>query len=82
MRVVGRRSSEPAIEPQASAAALQRGLAVVDAAASFGWVTSTGQRKGVYRFKTFEAMEQHRLDCLAQAMAQRSIAGRGAAGKP
>jgi hypothetical protein len=69
MRTVGRRQSEPVIEAQASAAALRRGLAVVDAAATFGWATSTGQRKGVYRFKTFEAMEEHRITCLAQAMA-------------
>ena len=72
MRVIGRRSSEPVIEARASAMALRRGLAVVDAAATFGWANSTGQRKGVYRFKTFEAMEQHRIDCLAQAMAQRA----------
>lgn len=69
MRVVGRRQTSPPIEATASADALQRGLAVVDAAASFGWATSTGQRKGVYRFKTFEAMEEHRLSSLAAAMA-------------
>ena len=34
-----------------------------------GWAMSTGQRKGVYRFKTFEAMEKHRIEALAQAMA-------------
>lgn len=70
MRTVGHRQSEPVIEAQATAAALRRGLAVVDAAATFDWATSTGQRKGVYRFKTFEAMEAHRIDCLAQAMAR------------
>lgn len=69
MRTVGRRQAGPAIEAQASTDALRRGLAVVDAAATFGWAISTGQRKGVYRFKTFEAMEAHRIDCLAQAMA-------------
>lgn len=69
MRTVGRRQAGPAIEAQASTDALRRGLAVVDAAATFGWAISTGQRKGVYRFKTFEAMEVHRIDCLAQAMA-------------
>jgi hypothetical protein len=72
MRTVGRRQAEPRIEPQASAEALRRGLAVVDAAATFGWATSTGQRKGVYRFKTFEAMEQHRIECLSAAMAARA----------
>jgi hypothetical protein len=71
MRTVGRRRTEPHIEAQASADALHRGLAVVDAAATFGWAPSTGQRKGVYRFKTFEAMEQHRIACLAEAMARR-----------
>ena len=78
MRTVGRRRSDPAIEAAATAAALQRGLEVVDAAASFGWAPSTGQRKGVYRFRTFEAMEQHRLDALAEAMAERTrtITGR------
>jgi hypothetical protein len=72
MRTVGHRLTEPRIEPRASAEALRRGLAVVDAAATFGWATSTGQRKGVYRFKSFEAMEQHRVDCLAAAMAARA----------
>jgi hypothetical protein len=71
MRTVGRRT-EPPIDVDASVGALQRGLAVVDAAATFGWAASTGQRKGIYRFKTFEAMEQHRLECLAAAMAQRA----------
>ncbi len=48
---------------------MRRGLAVVDAAATFGWATSTGQRKGVYRFASFDAMERHRVDCLVRAMA-------------
>jgi hypothetical protein len=73
MRTVGRRQAEPRIEPRASAEALRRGLAVVDAAATFGWATSTGQRKGVYRFKTFEAMEQHRIDCIVAAMVERAV---------
>ena len=72
MRIVGRRQSDPPIEAQASSNALRRGLAIVDAAATFGWVQNTGQRKGVYRFKSFEAMEEHRLDCLAAAMALRA----------
>lgn len=70
MCTVGRRHTELVIEAQATAAAVRRGLAVVDAAVTFGWATSTGQRKGVDRFKTFEAMEAHRIDCLAQAMAR------------
>ena len=72
MHVVGRRIHELPLAAQASAEALRLGLAVVDAAATFSWATSTGQRKGVYRFKTFEAMEEHRIACLAQAMAQRT----------
>jgi hypothetical protein len=72
MRTVGHRFSEPQIEAQPSADALRRGWAVVDAVAAFGWATSIGQRKGVYRFKSFEAMEQHRLHCLAAAMAARA----------
>lgn len=72
MRTVGRRLTELPIEAQASAEALRRGLDVVDAAATFGWATSTGQAKGVYRFKTFEAMEAHRVACLAAAMAARA----------
>ncbi len=72
MRTVGHRLCETRIEAHASADALRRGLAIVGAAATFGWVTSTGQRKGVYRFKSFEAMEQHRVDCLAAAMAARA----------
>jgi hypothetical protein len=74
MRIVGRRQSTPPIVAIASADALCAGLAVVDAAATFGWATSTGQRKGVYRFSSFEAMEEHRVACLAQAMAERARA--------
>lgn len=70
MRIVGRRT-DPPLEAAASAGALRRGLALVDAAAGFRWAANTGQRKGVYRFATFEAMEQHRVECLAQAMAER-----------
>jgi hypothetical protein len=72
MRIVGHRLSEPPIRERADKHAFALGLALVDAAAGFGWATSTGQRKGVYRFRSFEAMEQHRIDCLAQAMAQRA----------
>ena len=71
MRIVGHRQSSPPIIATASAEALRSGLAVVDAAATFGWATSTGQRKGVYRFGSFEAMERHRIDSLAEAMAGR-----------
>jgi hypothetical protein len=74
MRTVGRRC-DPPFQARASADALQRGLAIVDAAATFGWAQSTGQRKGVYRFKTFEAMEEHRVASLAKAMAARVKTG-------
>lgn len=70
MRTVGRRQTTPPVVAIASADALRAGLAVVDAAASFGWATSTGQRKGVYRFSSFEAMEEHRIESLAKAMAK------------
>jgi hypothetical protein len=69
MRTVGRRVSQMPLGP-ASSQALQRGLDVVDAAATFGWATSTGQRKGVYRFASFDAMQEHRDRCLAEAMAE------------
>ena len=46
MRTVGHRT-EPTLQANASADALQRGLLIVDAAATFGWAPSTGQRKGV-----------------------------------
>jgi hypothetical protein len=75
VRIVGHRVAPP-IEAVASAAALKRGLAVVDAAATFGWAHSTGQRKGVYRFKTFEEMQEHRVTCLVGAMAQRAMAAK------
>ncbi len=82
MRIVGQRISDITLEPRPSEQAMRRGLAVVDAAATFAWATSTGQRKGVYRFSSFEAMERHRVDCLAQAMAElaatRSAAARSA----
>jgi hypothetical protein len=71
-RIVGHRQTTPPIVTTASADALRSGLAVIEAAATFGWATSTGQRKGVYRFKSFEAMEEHRLECLAAAMALRA----------
>ena len=67
---LGRRQTTPPVVAIASADALRAGLAVVDAAASFGWATSTGQRKGVYRFSSFEAMEEHRIESLAKAMAK------------
>jgi hypothetical protein len=72
VRTVGHRQSEPCIDAQGSSDAFKRGLAIVDAAATFGWATSTGQGKGVYRFKSFDAMEQHRIECLAAAMAERA----------
>ena len=72
MRTVGHRHTEPLIGAPASADALERGPAVVDAAAAFGGATSTCQRKGVYRIKTFGAMEQHRVECLAAAIAERA----------
>lgn len=68
-RIVGCRQSSPPIDAVANANALRSGLAIVDAAATFGWATSTGQRKGVYRFRSFEAMEEHRIASLAAAMA-------------
>jgi hypothetical protein len=71
MRIVGTRV-ESVLDGKASAQALERGLDVVDAAATFGWVTSTGQRKGVYRFTSFEAMEQHRIESLVRAMTERA----------
>ena len=70
MKQVGhRRMVEASVHGDAQT--LRSGLAMNDSFASFGWTQSTGQRKGVYRFKTFEAMEAHRLECLAQAMAAR-----------
>jgi len=78
MRIVGRRQMQAPIEVVANSGALRSGLAVVDAAASFGWAISTGQRKGVYRFASFEAMEQHRVDSLAAAMAERAKAAAAA----
>jgi hypothetical protein len=69
MKLVGSRHiAEPTDAPDA--AARRAGLHVNDSFASFGWAASTGQAKGVYRFKTFEAMEAHRLQCLARAMAE------------
>jgi hypothetical protein len=70
MRTVGRRVSQMPLGP-ASSQALQRGLDVVDAAATFGWATSTGQRKGVYRFASFEAMEEHKLQAIVNAIVER-----------
>ena len=70
MRIVGRRTSKTTLDARPSAPAFRRGLDVVDAAASFPWARSTGQRKGVYRFATFEAMEEHRIESLARAMAE------------
>jgi hypothetical protein len=70
MRTIGRRVSQMPLGP-ASSQALQRGLDVVDAAATFGWATSTDQRKGVYRFASFEAMEEHKLQAIVNAIVER-----------
>ncbi len=71
MRTVGRRTGPP-MPARTSADALRRGWSVTDAAATFGWATGTGQRKGVCRLRTFEAMEHYRIECLAAAMAERA----------
>ena len=71
MRQVGGRRLGPRVG-EATSAALRAGLAMNDSFAGFGWSRSPGQAKGLRRFATFEAMEAHRLDSLARAMAQRS----------
>lgn len=70
MKRVGRRRLGPPVG-EATPEALRAGLAMNDSFAGFGWARSTGQRKGVYRFATFEAMEAHRLASLASVVARR-----------
>jgi hypothetical protein len=71
MRQVGTRTL-PQPDARADTVRLRAALEMNDSFAAYGWARSTGQRKGVYRFRSFEAMEAHRIECLADAMAQRA----------
>lgn len=69
MKTVGQRP-EPAISEHGSAALLQAGARLVEAAAGLPGGDSTFIPKGVYRFKTLEEADRHRDACLAQGMAR------------
>jgi hypothetical protein len=65
MKVVGSRL-EPALAGRASGEALATGARFSESLAALA--KSTFIPKGVYRFKTHEAMNQHQEDCLASGM--------------
>lgn len=70
MKQVGRRSlPQPSLRPDA--VRFREALAMNDSFAGYGWARSTGQRKGVYRFASFDAMELHRIECRARAIKAR-----------
>ena len=67
MKSVGSRR-EPPVTGQASGGALATGARFSESLAARA--KSTFIPKGVYRFKTHEAMNKHQEDCLAHGMAQ------------
>jgi len=75
MRVVGRRKQQE-ILISASAALLVESARINDSLHRFPGGGSTFIPKGVYRFKTLEEADQHRLECLAQGMARLANARR------
>lgn len=66
MKTIGRRTEQP-ITPHASGALLAAGALFNEALS--GLNPSTFIPKGVYRFPTQEAANQHWQDCLARGMA-------------
>jgi hypothetical protein len=71
MRQVGKRR-EPPIAEQASGVLLAQGARFNEAMAHLA--PSTFIPKGVYRFKTHEAMNRHQVDSLVQGMGQLAAA--------
>jgi hypothetical protein len=67
MRQVGKRREAP-ISERASGLLLLEGARFNEAIAHLA--PSTFVRKGIYRFKTHEAMNQHQQDCLVAGMAR------------
>jgi hypothetical protein len=65
VKIVGSRR-EPAIAGRASGEALATGARFSESLAALA--KSTFIPKGVYRFKTHEAMNKHQEDCLARGM--------------
>ena len=74
MKRVGRRH-EATLAAQADGQLLKTGARFSEALAAMG--TQTFIVKGLYRFKSQEAANQHQLECMARGLAARAIrAGR------
>ncbi len=71
MRQVGKRRESPIAE-RASGALLAQGARFNEAMAHLA--PSTFIPKGIYRFKTHEAMNQHQQDCLVLGMGRLAVA--------
>lgn len=69
MRTVGQRRARP-IGLLASGSLLAEGARFNDEIHCLPTGNTTFIPKGVYRFKTHEAANQHQLDCLAEGMAK------------
>ena len=66
MKTIGNRR-QPQVNPRASADALITGALFSESIARLA--KSTFIPKGVYRFKTHEAANEHQAECLARGMA-------------
>lgn len=69
MKRVGRRH-EAALAAQANGELLRAGARFAEALAAMG--TQTFIVKGLYRFKSQEAANQHQLECIARGLASRA----------
>ena len=70
MKRVGRRL-ESTLAAQADGELLRAGARFSEAMAAMG--TQTFMTKGLYRFKSQEAANQHQLQCIARGLAARAI---------
>ncbi|WP_154715814.1 hypothetical protein [Sterolibacterium denitrificans] len=69
MKTIGRRKERP-IGRFASGALLAEGARFNEEIHRLPTGGTTFVPKGIYRFKTLEEADQHRLDCLARGMAR------------
>lgn len=70
MRVVGQRR-EPALVAQASGTLLTASARFGETLSAFA--TDTFIPKGLFRFRSAEAANQHQLDCIAKGLARRAL---------
>lgn len=72
MRTIGHRKERP-ISFSASASLLAEGARFNDEIHRLPTGNTTFIPKGVFRFKTHEAANQHQLNCLVEGMAQTAL---------